>query len=378
MEINNLIGRLLLHNNCVVIPGFGGFVAKVAPASVDYEKGKVHPPKKLLTFNKGLVNNDGLLITAFSEKNNVSYNDAHSAVNLFSKQSLTKLNEGERLNFPDVGYLFLNEEGKITFEQDRFFNLLLQSYGLSSVDFIPEAKLEAIEEKEGIEITFAKTKQEPENDVDVTTPVVQMNKKDALPEKKTNGYKKLVRYVAAAALIPIAFYSFWIPMKTEVLQSHVLYKDDFNPFKNSVPNKYQQTSSDEIVLEEFEKIESLDKIVENLPENVDVFSYKLNEDLYVPVKIDKTFVENQETTETTVKESVGNYHLIVGSFGDKENALSLIESLRKEGEEAFIVDYNNGFHRVSVKQEANKKAILDYKKVIENKGFESWVLNTKN
>ena len=34
-----LIGQLLLRHNCVIVPGFGGFVAQRVAAVVDSEKG---------------------------------------------------------------------------------------------------------------------------------------------------------------------------------------------------------------------------------------------------------------------------------------------------------------------------------------------------
>ena len=61
MLIEKLIGDLLLRHNCVVVPSFGGFVAKQVSAVIDYKTGVMHPPKKSLLFNKQLINNDGLL-----------------------------------------------------------------------------------------------------------------------------------------------------------------------------------------------------------------------------------------------------------------------------------------------------------------------------
>mgnify|MGYP003565138742 CR=1 FL=1 len=39
MLIEQLIGDLLLRHNCVVVPAFGGFVAKQMSAVIDYKTG---------------------------------------------------------------------------------------------------------------------------------------------------------------------------------------------------------------------------------------------------------------------------------------------------------------------------------------------------
>ena len=44
--VEELIGDLLLRHNCVVIPSFGGFVAKKTSATIDYKNGVIYPPKK--------------------------------------------------------------------------------------------------------------------------------------------------------------------------------------------------------------------------------------------------------------------------------------------------------------------------------------------
>jgi len=54
MDINKSIRELLLRHSCVVIPGFGGFVASIAEAQLDLKKGIITPPRKAILFNKNL------------------------------------------------------------------------------------------------------------------------------------------------------------------------------------------------------------------------------------------------------------------------------------------------------------------------------------
>ena len=61
----------------------------------------------------------------------------------------------------------------------------------------------------------------------------------------------MLRYAAASILLPIAFYSFWIPVKTDVLQSGVISLNDFNPFYKKQKGSYQvdHNALPELVLE---------------------------------------------------------------------------------------------------------------------------------
>jgi len=71
VEINQYIKELLLLNDCVIIPQFGGFVANYKPATI--ENNKFFPPTKEVAFNNKLTSNDGLLINYISEIEDTDY-----------------------------------------------------------------------------------------------------------------------------------------------------------------------------------------------------------------------------------------------------------------------------------------------------------------
>ncbi|MBL7972118.1 MAG: SPOR domain-containing protein, partial [Prolixibacteraceae bacterium] len=71
MEINHYIKELLLLNDCVIIPEFGGFVANYKPAT--NENNRFFPPTKEIAFNNKLISNDGLLINHISQTEGISY-----------------------------------------------------------------------------------------------------------------------------------------------------------------------------------------------------------------------------------------------------------------------------------------------------------------
>lgn len=378
MEINVLIGELLLKHNCVVIPSFGGFVAKTTAAFVDFDQGKMTPPKKVLTFNSQLINNDGLLATYYAEKNKITYDESLKSLDRFISESKGALNNGARVYFQNVGYLYYNSAGVLAFEQDRFFNLLLGAYGMTDVHFIPEQKETHISEK----VEPPKEKETP-----IKTLVTEYDSNER-PETDTSKemikkpiYKRLAKYAAAAALIPVLFYSFWIPMNTDVLQSKVLYKSDFNPFTETPVAVYSKNQQATISVDSVAPENDLNNIIKTLPETAPVFSYPLTEYKYVTVKnpaaSDKTTVATTNNppsfTEKTAKKD-GKYHLIAGCFGNKDNAVSLITEMKAKGFSAFIVDYHKGLHRVSILQGDQRSAVKKLHKKMKEEGVPSWIL----
>ena len=116
-----IISTLLVRHNCVVLPDFGGFVARVNPAQIDYEKGIMNPPRKAILFNQQLTNSDGLLITEYALANEINYTEAQSTILGIIELWNEELKSGKRIEIDRVGELFIDINGKLSFVQDRFF-----------------------------------------------------------------------------------------------------------------------------------------------------------------------------------------------------------------------------------------------------------------
>ena len=62
IELSRHIEMLLLENDCVVVPDFGGFIAHYQPARYVEEEGIFLPPLRTVGFNPQLTMNDGMLM----------------------------------------------------------------------------------------------------------------------------------------------------------------------------------------------------------------------------------------------------------------------------------------------------------------------------
>jgi hypothetical protein len=401
MSIEKLIGDLLLRHNCVVVPSFGGFVAKQTPASIDKVNGIMLPPKKSLLFNRQLVTNDGLLIACFAKEMGITFDEAAIKVQSLVEIWVQALNEGERVVIDKVGFLFLDQEKNIGFEQDRYFNLLLHSFGLGTVHFVSEEDIQLVNQPVSINpqivnqpVTAQKSRETP-----IITLIpegiekVEKEKNEApiisISAGKTNT-TSLWRYAAVAILMPIAFYSYWIPMKTNVLESGIFAVQDFNPFHHSSKGKYERKDFPIKLDKKFPTFISVEDEIQKLDANVQVWSYPFSDKLFIPIKITgapKEVVQeiaDQKVEAPIIETPIENikvsntesaYYLITNCFGSISNAQNFVSFLKSKGFDAQIVDTKNGLQRVSAGKSANAADLKSIQSQVEALDIQgSWIL----
>jgi hypothetical protein len=359
---------LLHQHDCVIIPGLGGLVANYTPAFAD-EKGKsLIPPKKGFIWNKFLLHNDGLLANEMVKKDDVSYDEAMTKVEAFVVAAKAALEENKRFEFDQIGFLYLGANSQVQFEFSGR-NFLLNSFGLPIVRM---EKLPALEVKEVAPVEEKETKVIPLE----PKPVVVEDPKVipiASPETIEKVIVKGSKWWIAAALIPIGFYTAWIPMKTDLFQGGGdFHYSDLNPFTfEKEKGNYKMISHLELKVDSLAPI-SFEPLNAYTPKSTDV----LNEENHV-LSPESTFVD-VEPAENIVNEvnlTVGNYFVIGGCFSDEENAKEFVSQLKAKGYDALVVDVNKGLHRVAFGQYGSKESAKAAKKEITNSGeFSAWVL----
>ncbi|HXH20045.1 MAG TPA: hypothetical protein VNJ07_13285, partial [Chitinophagales bacterium] len=108
MDIRSHIKDLLYLHDCVIVPGFGGFVTGYHPAEIHKYKNVIYPPSKTIMFNRRLQANDGVLINAISQKEKIDYRVAEEKVKQFAAWWNRQLENKGVVVFPDVGKLYIN------------------------------------------------------------------------------------------------------------------------------------------------------------------------------------------------------------------------------------------------------------------------------
>ncbi len=140
--------RLLLHqNDCVVVPGLGGFILNQLPAGYDEKENRFYPSRALPFFNKQLQSNDGLLAAALVRSENYDYQAAIKEIQRFVEIVKDSLNDKREYAMPGLGEFQSNHEGQITFFPDRESNTSVDTYGLDSLVITPLIKPSQIQRK---------------------------------------------------------------------------------------------------------------------------------------------------------------------------------------------------------------------------------------
>ena len=355
ITIEEILSELLLHHSCVIIPKFGGFVAKQTSAKIDLERNSVFPPSKQLLFNKYLIANDGLLVTEVATKNTFSFQESENRVSQFVEAINLELKNSKQYNLPKIGTFHLDSEGNINFEQDRYFNFLLNAYGLSSVQFVSKIQVE---------------KAEVVTEKDSQTPVIPIEQ----------GKRNLWKYAAAACILPIAFYSIWIPTRTNVQESGLISYKDFNPFYKQEDGSYKKKPlerSKEI------KTKSFEEKISREPDSY-YADYQLNDKLNITVRMgqksEPETVSMQESNSTQIRQdnlqitgSSMKYEYVLGCFGNAANASNFYNKLKSAG---FNVKKSSAgsLIRISIGETNNLDSLQDAISKANNLGYQGWIL----
>ncbi len=129
MSIAKHIIELLYNHDCVIVPGLGAFLTKAGNAS--HNNDVFSPPKKSITFNGMLKENDGLLAKEISTTDNISYNAALKKIRKEVKSLLSSL-DTDKVEIDNIGFFELNSDKKIQFQPNQDVNFDSNSFGLES------------------------------------------------------------------------------------------------------------------------------------------------------------------------------------------------------------------------------------------------------
>lgn len=211
-ELSRHIEILLLSNDCVIVPNFGGFMAHHSPAEYDEETGMFYPPQRTLGFNSQLTLNDSLLAQSYVEAYDISYPEAVLRIeNEIAEIRQIIAIEGE-YEFHGIGTISQNANGIYDFEPCVAGLLTPDLYALNSFSIDPLLEEKDKEEKK-------------------TTPVITLSTK-----KSTHYTIYALKNIAAAAMILMLFVFSSIPAglgSNKIISCSVIDTEFITSFINS-------------------------------------------------------------------------------------------------------------------------------------------------
>lgn len=331
MDIKAFIRELLFGYDCVIVPGFGGFIGNYSPARIDRSTGTFKPPLRQITFNRSLDHNDGLLIGKISMATGLHYGDSRRIVEDFVRDIRNRLAKGERVVFDHLGSFTLNHENSVQFDPESNINYYLGAYGLESFH---------LSHHKGY---------------DVRKRVNRHVDKD--PLRVTSLRKNLVR---AAIMIPIIALLVIVPLKDQYNRKSGVESVTLNP----------------LVTAEFENNRNaIDSDLITIIPSTEGTSASNQPDDIIPVPVPVT-TEPAPAVTSDLSEGTG-YYVITGSFKSEENALSHMKMLREEGFDPEIIRAANGFFRVNAMKCRDIETAVSKKDSLSRKFPGVWITRKK-
>lgn len=138
-QLDRHIEILLLSNDCVIVPGLGGFVAHHVSSCYCAEMQSFTPPLRQLGFNAKLLLNDSLLAQSYIEAYDISYPEALRRIDDEVNELKQMIQNNGFCELNDLGVLRTNEDGNLEFEPCEAGILTPWLYGLNSIDIKPLA-----------------------------------------------------------------------------------------------------------------------------------------------------------------------------------------------------------------------------------------------
>lgn len=330
---------LLLGNDCVIVPDLGGFVAHHISARYDEEEGIFLPPLRTLGFNPQLLMNDSLLAQSYAEAYDLSYPEALDAIEEeVNELKYTLDNEGSyELN--DLGRLFTNTEGRLSFEPFESGILTPSFYALSSFDMpVRHQMLTA-----SLTMNTGDTEDDTQEETGHKARVVYIGRDDMSGQKTLNISLKAIRNISVAAVLLSAVFLITAPM--------------FNGHRGSERESMESGFYEMLVPKE------------DVSKNI---SRTLNAR---PVKSANTAAKPAGTAETAQPQDE-TWSIVLCSHVKLDNAEAFVEKLKAQGlGEAYI--RNGASVKVLYgKYKSRDEAIKALNTLNDNELFKSaWVLN---
>ena len=334
----------MFEYDCIVVPGFGGFVTYTEHASIVFDKNLILPPFKRLSFNINLSKNDGLLAQETVLKCGISYEDALKSISDLANQWNLVLEQNKFLELNFIGTFRKTKEGNLLFDQAAEENYSADSFGLSPIHAI-------VIEKDGISGKI---------------------KKELVQRKSAPNFNKKVRKYTIVSSLSLALVSLiiWTGLNLNLINDKASRLDLFF-WNNStvktteveVNSKPLPTKSKKESLEDKIGIDSESDKTQDLP--FDSLNNSISEvstqEKPIDSKAQKNISsENIPSSSNSLKTSLNKFIIVAGCFQSQQNAQNFVKYLKDLGYNASIVGLSDaGLHRVAYDSFSTKEAAME-------------------
>ena len=306
-KIEHYISNLLYIHDCVIIPGFGGFVGNKKSAYIHPVSGIIYPPSKALLFNKNLIQNDGLLTTHIAKEEELDLSEITNLIEGFVQGIQKELKNRSAFKLQKVGTFTRGNEGNISFTQDKNYNYNLASFGMEANH--KSKKVERIISEEDIIVKTIKQKD----------------------------FKKTLKK-AAAVLIPLIGLSLIGITQEENITDIYNQMANLNPFTTSKNEIVKEAPAKEIKVPITEIIET-EKAEIVIPIITEQHTYYIIAGAFAEQKNANKLLQKLKrwNYDASIVEGGNLMRVSYNSFQNREDALLALAEIRKDNKSAWLL-----------------------------------------
>jgi len=371
IELTKHIEILLLENDCVIVPGLGGFIAHHQPARYEEDEELFIPPTRTVGFNPQLTMNDGMLTQAYMQTHHTDFSDASRKIAQKVSELKEVLYSEGMVEMASIGTLYYTLYNTYEFHPQASGILSPTLYGLDAYMMSPLSEIPVEQEK------------------------ITLKKKDfhLNPQWLSNAVAVVIAAVLFFALsFPVentyvdkgVYASLGTDCLFDAIRSHSMatslaVKEVEEPQKQKtapvapVVVKVEKVAAATKAEEQTIDIPKKEIITENTSKVVEVSKVKEKPTLS-KMKVEQP---KRETSKIVIKKK--NYHIIVASLTTLSDANRMLAQYKKQGYSDAVVKENKGRFRISLCSYADKS--VAYQKLDELKKADAfkgaWMLTSK-
>ncbi len=308
----------------------GAFLAHEEPAHYNIAEHIFMPPRRTMCFNPGVTIDDALLLSAYIDSEQLSYEEAGKEMRKDITTLRDTLSQNSIVRMGELGTFYMNIKGEISFEVDANGIDDPTNFGFEPFAF----------------------------------PLLR----DCEEKKIVIKRRELGKYIAAVAAIILTFI-FVTPMSDSAFKQNM--QASFTGFASG------------------EQISLMQQLGATAPRqaaaeiaNCEITPLDINGNMTAPAETEQATVElpaTQPVQETVTAPVVINekiYHIIVASSPNEANAQLAIKELSAKMEASYTVVEGSGRHRISIGGYATHREAQEAITQIKGTFPDAWVLPT--
>ena len=315
MDLAPYIRELVLLNECVILPDFGGFETEYAAAKYDSQQKRMLPPTKKVQFRSDFTKGGDVLCEHVCKRLGIKETEARQLIRNYVVELNRRMEHDREAIIEGVGLFTKGLGNSLNFSPFDDENYLVESFGLDALEYSHHGNAEELKKKK------AEFKLRPRHNT-------------------------LIMVLVGLSVIAV------------LLALTIFLSSRFNLYLFNMGDEY---ASDEML------------ILGNESKN-DTLQLRIDNELVSSTDIKKALYYSEPSNEI-LPQHQANFYLIAGSFKSSRNAESLEKELTRNGFVPLIIE-NGGYYRVTIGSFSNKnEALQELKRLRRQLNRSVWLLS---